>query len=111
MEHTLNEENLYVALSDLFAADQIDYNYVASVAKSFSVAFVEYALFNYVAPVCYYNTVTSFCISFDKDDLISNINSIKQNENFFFARIKMYFFARYLHLKFNHEWKTLKNLL
>ncbi|WP_392552935.1 hypothetical protein RHO14_03460 [Orbus wheelerorum] len=111
MGNILSKEELYVALSDLFAADQIDYDYIASVAKLFPIESVEYALFNYVAPVCYYNTVTSFCISFDKDDLISNINRVKQNENSFFGRMKMYFFSKYLQLKFNHEWKTLKNLL
>lgn len=114
MEYTLNEEKLYIALSYLFVDNQIDYSYIASIAKLFPISRVEYVLFNYVVPVCYYNTVTpvpSVCYFFDADILINNINKIKNSENRPINKAKMYLFSNYLKFKFKHEWKTLKNLL
>ena len=111
MEHIINEGDLYVALSDLFAADNINYDNIASTAKLYPVDRVEYVLFHYVAPVCYYNTVTAFCLSFDEDDLLNKIDDIKKNEENLIGRIKMNLFSKYMKFRFNHEWQTLKNLL
>lgn len=114
MGHTLNEEKLYIALSDLFVDNQIDYSYIASVAKLFPISYVEYVLFNYVAPACYYNTVVPVppvCYFFDTDMLINKISNIKKGENNLINKAKMYLFSIYLKVKFKHEWKTLKNLL
>ena len=57
MELILNEEDLYVAHSDLFVDNEVDYNHIASVAKLFPTSYVEHALFNYVAPYCYHNAL------------------------------------------------------
>lgn len=114
MEQSLNEEELYLALSDLFIDNQIDYNRIAHVAKLFPIDYVEYVLFNYVAPVCYYNTVTPVppvCYFFDRDELINKIDNIKKNENSPVNKIKMPLFSLYLKFKFKHEWAVLKNLL
>ncbi|WP_392564622.1 hypothetical protein RHO13_03965 [Orbus wheelerorum] len=114
MGNILREKELYIALSDLFIDNEVNYKNIASVAKLFPVEHVKNVLFNYVAPACYYNTTTPvppICYFFDADELMHDINKIKKDENSFFGRMKMYFFSKYLQLKFNHEWKTLKNLL
>ena len=83
MEHTLNEEDLYIALSDLFVDNEVDYNHIASVAKLFPTSYVEHALFNYVAPYCYHNVLTpvpSVCYFFDEDELLSAIDNIKKKK-------------------------------
>ena len=94
MEHTLNEEDLYVTLSDLFAASNIDYENIASVARQFPIKYVESILFNYIAPICHYN-----------------VNNIKKNENRFINRIKIRILAVYFKFKFKDEWQKLKSLL
>lgn len=114
MEYILeNEENLYAALSCLFVDNKIDYEYIASVAKSFPETDVKYVLFNYVAPVCYFNATTPIppvWTFFDDDFLITEINKIKKNENSWIKKTQMNIFSAYLKFAFREEWKTLKNL-
>lgn len=114
MEYILNEEKLYIALSDLFVDKRIDYSYIASIAKLFPTSHVEYVLFNYVAPACYYNTVVPVppvCWFFDTDILFNKICNIKKNENDPINKAKMYLLSIFFKYKFKHEWKKLKNLL
>lgn len=114
MEHTLNEEDLYIALSDLFVDNEVDYNHIASVAKLFPISYVEHALFNYVAPYCYHNALTpvpSVCYFFDEDELLSAIDDIKKKENRPISKIKMRILAFYLKVRFNYAWQKLKSLL
>ncbi|AHN26343.1 hypothetical protein GAPWK_1770 [Gilliamella apicola] len=114
MEHTLNEKDLYIALSDLFVDNEVDYNHIASVAKLFPTTCVEHALFNYVAPYCYHNVLTpapSVCYFFDEDELLSTINKIKKKENRPISKIKMRLLAFYLKFRFKDEWQKIKSLL
>ena len=114
MEHTLNEKDLYIALSDLFVDNQVNYNYIASIVKLFPISYVEHVLFYYVAPVCHYNTigpVPPVCFCFDRDELMSAINKIKKKENCPFNKIKMHIFAFYLKFRFKDEWQKIKSLL
>ena len=114
MEHTLNEKDLYIALSDLFVDNEVDYNHIASVAKLFPTSYVEHALFNYVAPYCYHNMLTpvpSVCYFFDEDELLSAINKIKKKENRPISKIKMRLLAFYLKFRFKDEWQKIKSLL
>ena len=80
MEHTLNEEDLYVTLSDLFAASNINYENIASVARQFSIKHIESVLFNYIAPICHYNVITSYCMAFDSTSIINAVNNIKKKK-------------------------------
>ncbi len=111
MEHTLNEEDLYVTLSDLFAASNINYENIASVARQFPIKYVESILFNYIAPICHYNVITSYCMAFDSTSIINAVNNIKKNENRFINRIKIRILAVYFKFKFKDEWQKLKSLL
>ncbi|WP_294612955.1 hypothetical protein [uncultured Gilliamella sp.] len=114
MEHVLSEEELYDALSDLFVDNEIDYKYIASVAKLFPISHVEFVLFNYVAPVCFSNLLTPIppiWQGFATDYLINEINKIKKNENTFLGKIKMHMLSKYLRFKFSYQWKRLKELL
>ncbi|OTQ28970.1 hypothetical protein B6D19_12645 [Gilliamella apicola] len=115
MEHTLNEEDLYIALSDLFVDNEVDYNHIASVAKLFPTSYVEHALFNYVAPYCYHNMLTpvpSVCYFFDEDELLSAIDNIKKKKIVLpISKIKMRILAFYLKFRFKDEWQKIKSLL
>ncbi|OCG25456.1 hypothetical protein A9G11_02195 [Gilliamella sp. wkB108] len=114
MEHVLSEEKLYEALSDLFVDNEIDYKQIASVAKLFPINHVELVLFNYVAPVCFYNLTTPVppvWQGFDSDYLINEINKIKKNENTYLGKMKIHMLSKYLRFKFSYEWKMLKKLL
>ena len=114
MEHTLNEEDLYIALSDLFVDNEVDYNHIASVAKLFPTSYVEHALFYYVAPYCYHNALTPVpyvCYFFDEDELLSAIDDIKKKKNRPISKIKMRILAFYLKFKFKYAWQKLKSLL
>ncbi|KES15510.1 hypothetical protein GASC598B02_008160 [Gilliamella apicola SCGC AB-598-B02] len=111
MEHTLDEEDLYVALSDLFVASNIDYENIASVARQFPIKHVEYVLFNYIAPICHYNVIPSYCMAFDSTSIIHAVNNIKKHENRFINKIKMHIFAVYFKFEFKDEWQKLKSLL
>lgn len=69
MEDKLIFFDLCGALSDIFVDNEIDFKYIASVAKEFPVDTVEEILFEWVAPVCYTNLLTpapSVWCGFDK---------------------------------------------
>lgn len=57
MGYSLEDKALCEALSYAFIDTEIDYAYIASVAKNYPKEHVENLFFNYVAPSCYYNTV------------------------------------------------------
>jgi len=106
VEHTLNEEDLYVTLSDLFAASNIDYENIASVARQFPIKYVESVLFNYIAPICHYNVITSYCMAFDSTSIINAVNNIKKNENVLLIESKFVFWLSILSLNLRMNGKN-----
>lgn len=114
MADILNDDKLYIALSELFIDNEVNYNYIASIAKSFPIEHVEYALFYYVGPVCYQNLlspVPPIWTFFDEETLIADINHIKKNENRMINKIKMNILAKRLRLEYKSEWEIIKNLI
>ncbi|MDE9436469.1 DUF7079 family protein [Xenorhabdus bovienii] len=58
MGNILTDIDLCEALSYVFVDNEVDYEYIASVAKHFPLEHVEMAFFEWVAPVCYTNGLT-----------------------------------------------------
>lgn len=79
MESNSGERKLWMALSYVFVDNDTDYEYIASVARSYPIDDVEFALFERAAPVCIYNGMTpapSVCWFFDEEQLIADIESL-----------------------------------
>ncbi|PHM74456.1 DUF7079 family protein [Xenorhabdus kozodoii] len=58
MGNQLTDRDLCEALSYVFVDNEVDYEYIASVAKHFPHEYVEMVFFEWVAPVCYTNGLT-----------------------------------------------------
>lgn len=56
MDNFLINKEIYLALSDLFIDSKINYEYIASITKNYPEDYIEYILFNFVAPACHFNT-------------------------------------------------------
>lgn len=114
MEYSLDDKALCEALSYAFIDSNVDYKYIASIARTFPLDYVEDLFFNYVAPACYYNTVApvpSVIYYFDPDELHSNIDTIRKKNRTLFGKLKMVLFCRYLKYKFKDEWIEIKKFL
>jgi len=69
-------KQLWVALSGAFVDGDVDYKYIASIARGYSLSHVEFAFFERVAPVCIYNMLAPIppvCWFFDEDQLFLEI--------------------------------------
>ncbi|WP_422108841.1 DUF7079 family protein [Xenorhabdus bovienii] len=62
MGNILTDIDLYEALSYVFVDNEVDYEYIVSVAKHFPLEHVEMAFFEWVAPICYTNGLTLFLL-------------------------------------------------
>ncbi|UBX48995.1 hypothetical protein LDO51_17975 [Providencia alcalifaciens] len=114
MGYKIEDRVLCEALSYAFLDTEIDYDYIASIAKNYSTEHVEYMFFNYVARSCYYNTVApipSIVYFFDPDELHENIESIMKRDKTIHGKLWMNIFVCYLRFKFKKEWLQLKSLL
>lgn len=114
MGYSLEDKTLCEALSYAFIDTEIDYAYIASVAKNYPKEHVENLFFNYVAPSCYYNTVApipSVIYFFDPEELHANIDSIRKRKKTAYGKLRMDLFCWYLRRKFKSEWNALKSLL
>ncbi|WP_421179301.1 DUF7079 family protein [Aeromonas enteropelogenes] len=116
MEQSLSDIDLCEALSGLFVDNEVDYEYIARVARAFPVVYVEKALFEWVAPVCYTNTlapVPPIWTGFERDSLWAEIQGLLAREaKVGFAR-KLSITLRqvYLRWQFAEEWRRLSALL
>lgn len=75
----IEEQKLWAALSDVFVDNETNYEAIAKVAKNYPLEEVELALFERVAPVCFYNGLTPappVCWFFDTEELVSEIESL-----------------------------------
>lgn len=110
MEDKLIYFDLCGALSDIFVDNEVDFKYIASIAKNFPVATVEEILFEWVAPVCYTNLLTpapSVWSGFDKKTLWIDIVDYKNKKNFY-AKCKSKLLVTILKITYRKEWVILK---
>lgn len=99
------------ALSDIFVDNEVDFKYIASIAKDFSVPTVEEILFEWVAPVCYTNLLTpapSVWCGFDKKTLWIDICEY-HNKKGFTATCKHKLLVSILKITYRKEWAALKH--
>lgn len=111
MEHKLVYFDLCSALLDIFVDNEVDFEYISSIAKKFPVAIVEEILFEWVAPVCYTNLLTptpSVWSGFDKKALWVDICDYR-NKKGFAAKCKHKLLVSILKITYRKEWLTLKN--
>lgn len=116
MEQPLSDIDLCEALSDLFVDNEVDYAHVAGVARAFPVAHVEKALFEWVAPVCYTNTlspVPPIWTGFERDSLWAEIQGLLAREARagFARKLSIAIRQFYLRRQFADEWRKLSALL
>lgn len=105
---------LYIALSELFIDNEVDYHYIAAEVKSYPLEQVKKALFYDVAPVCYFNLMTPIppvWAGFNEKWLLLEIMRIKHQQKTVIGRIKLFWLSIYLRSKFKDELQRLEELL
>lgn len=112
MADQLTDKELCGALSDLFVDNQVDYDFIASIAKHFPLEHVEAVLFEWVAPVCYTNAlapIPSVWSGFEPDQLWSDIVEYRRKlaAAGFIGRRISHGRQIYLRHKFAQEWEEL----
>nr|WP_256351309.1 hypothetical protein [Aeromonas sp. sif0611] len=116
VEQPLSDIDLCEALSDLFVDNEVDYEYIARVARAFPVTHVEQVLFEWVAPVCYTNTlapVPPIWTGFERDSLWAEIQSLlaREAKAGFAKKLSIRLRQFYLRRQFAKEWSRLSALL
>jgi hypothetical protein len=116
MDQPLSDIDLCEVLSDLFVDNEVDFEYIARVARAFPIAHVEMVLFEWVAPVCYTNTLTPVPLiwtGFERDSLWAEIQSLRSKEAKagFAKKLSITVRQFYLRRKFADEWRRLSTLL
>lgn len=116
MEQPLSDIDLCEALSDLFVDNEVDYEYIAKVARAFPVTHVEKVLFEWVAPVCYINTlapVPPIWTGFERDSLWAEIQCLlaREAKAGFAKKLSIILRQFYLRQQFAEEWRRLSALL
>ncbi|MGL6529367.1 DUF7079 family protein [Aeromonas hydrophila] len=116
MEQPLSDIDLCEALSDLFVDNEVDYEYIAKVARAFPVTHVEKVLFEWVAPVCYTNTLAPMppiWTGFERDSLWVEVQRLleREAEAGFAKKLSIMLRQFYLRQRFAEEWHRLSVLL
>ena len=116
MADQLTDKDLCEALSDIFVDNEVDYEYIASVARNFPLKHVESVLFEWVAPVCYTNAlspVPPIWSGFESEALWRDIQELIAKEKSAglvrkgMANIRQ----RYLRKEYADEWRKLSAVL
>ncbi|MCO4209536.1 hypothetical protein M2R29_16455 [Aeromonas hydrophila] len=116
MAQSLSDIDLCEALSDIFVDNEVDFELIAQVARGFPVAHVEMVLFEWVAPVCYTNTLTPvppIWTGFERDSLWAEIQCLLAREAKAGLAKKWFIMLRQFYLRqlFAEEWRRLSVLL
>ncbi|CDL86933.1 MULTISPECIES: DUF7079 family protein [Xenorhabdus] len=116
MGNKLTDIDLCEALSYIFVDNEVDYEYIASVAKHFPLEHVEMVFFEWVAPVCYSNGLTPVPTTwtfFDREQLWEDIQIIrrKQITGGTIGKIKENIRRCFLRKYLEKDWRHLKKKL
>ncbi|MFQ2203538.1 hypothetical protein ACK325_15480 [Aeromonas hydrophila] len=116
MAQRLSDIDLCEALSDLFVDNEVDFELIAQVAQGFPVAHVEMVLFEWVAPVCYTNTlapVPPIWTGFERDSLWVEVQRLlaREAKAGFAKKLSIMLRQFYLRQRFAEEWRRLLVLL
>ncbi|MEZ6925294.1 MULTISPECIES: hypothetical protein [unclassified Aeromonas] len=116
MDQPVSDIDLCEVLSDLFVDNEVDFELIAQVARGFPVAHVEMVLFEWVAPVCYTNTlapVPPIWTGFERDLLWAEVQRLlaREAKAGFAKKLSIMLRQFYLRLRFAEEWHRLSVLL
>ncbi|MDE9535316.1 DUF7079 family protein [Xenorhabdus bovienii] len=116
MGNQLTDIDLCEALSSIFVDNEVDYEYIASVAKNFPLEHVEMVLFEWVAPVCYTNGLTPappVWTFFEREQLWEDIQELRRKQMAAGMIGKMQVNIRWCFLRWylKKEWQHLKKKL
>ncbi|KMJ43570.1 hypothetical protein AB204_19000 [Xenorhabdus khoisanae] len=116
MGNILTDIDLCEALSDIFVDNEVDYEYIASVAKHFPLEHVEMVFFEWVAPVCYTNGFTPVppvWTFFDREQLWEDIQIVREKKIMGnkIEKIKMDIRQCFLRRYLAKDWQYLKKRL
>ncbi|CDG90207.1 DUF7079 family protein [Xenorhabdus bovienii] len=116
MGNILTDIDLCEALSYVFVDNEVDYEYIASVAKHFPLEHVEMVFFEWVAPICYTNgliLVPPVWTFFDREQLWEDVHELRRKQitggkiEKIKENIRRCFLRKYL----EKEWQRLKKKL
>lgn len=116
MKGTRSDIELCEALSGFFVDNEVDYRYIAKVAKAFPIEHVEKVLFEWVAPVCYTNMLTpvpEIWSGFERDRLWLDIQALlkEESEAGLLKKTTINLRQFYLRREYAEEWGTLQRML
>ncbi|MGE8361417.1 DUF7079 family protein [Pseudomonas sp.] len=106
---------IWVALSDVFVDNDVNYAAIAKAVAAYDREVVEHAFFNEVAPACYSNmqaAIPPVWTAFDSTWLEQTIASIKQaRSNSPFRELRDRVFIVYLRWRLRSEWIEIEKAL
>lgn len=113
MANKLDEQRLWVALSNVFIDIETDYPDIARVAKDYPIEEVEFAFFERVTPVCFDNLLTpapSVIWAFDREQLISDIESLieKRSRQVFLGKCMSAVTGWLIRRFYSNVWREIK---
>ena len=116
MKGTRSDIELCEALSGFFVDNEVDYRYIAKVAKAFPIEHVEKALFEWVAPVCYTNMLTPVpenWSGFERDRRWLDIQALlkEESEAGLLKKTTINLRQFYLRREYAEEWGKLQRML
>ncbi|MBI6549419.1 DUF7079 family protein [Xenorhabdus lircayensis] len=116
MGNKVTDIDLCEALSYIFVDNEVDYEYIASVAKHFPLEHVEMVFFEWVAPVCYMNGLTPVPTTwtfFEREQLWEDIQCYREKcvTEGALSKIKTKIRLSFLRKYFSDDWILLKKNL
>lgn len=118
MENKLKKserEKIWMAFSDAFVHNEVDYNNIASRICGFNLDQLEENIFREVAPYCGVNLMSVIPVVWDfflKEDVFWNINKmLEKSKHSFIFRIRNDAFIAICRWKFRDDWNLIKAAL
>lgn len=112
MESIVKKRELWLALSDLFIDNEINYSAIARKTQHYSLNIIEHSLFYEVAPICSPNLSRSIPVvwSFFEIDIIAPLieEHILRYNNKKLYKIKVDFLVNYYKFQYKLEWMKLQ---
>jgi hypothetical protein len=118
MEYSLSEQRLeevWVALSDVFVDNEINYDWIAKKVIDVDPVMLEQIFFEDVAPHCSANLMTvipPIWQGFDKERLATGIREMKsKNKKSIISNLQHKAFVKYFRFCFREEWRIIESKL
>ncbi|XZG68813.1 DUF7079 family protein [Chitinibacteraceae bacterium HSL-7] len=113
--HEYRREEVWVALSDLFVDNEVNYQDIANKIRGIELDVLEQVLFEEVAPYCAPNLSVAappIWTGFERVSLLQGIRStIDTSDATLWGRFKRRIHITYLRRTFGDDWQELKRLI